>query len=319
MKVLVLGGTRFVGLHLVYELLRRGHDVSILNRGKTRGGLPPEVKRFYADRKDPQAVRVALEGQEFDAVFDISAYVEEDLGVMLELFGGMVAHYVFCSTTFVYATSDFAPIREDFPLNLGPDASPYATGKLRCEELLFSAFKERGFPVSIIRPSMVYGPHNYHLDREFSYFARFLRQRKILVPGEGLTLLHFGHVDDLACYFASILGNRQVVGQAYTVTGPEAITIRGYISAIAKIVGVKPDILFLEPRVVDSLKRPIFPYAWQRSAVYSIEKAKSQLGVVPRYDFVSGHKHTFEWYLENGLDLMDWDFSYEDEVIKNSC
>ena len=116
MRALVLGGTRFIGLHLVYELLRRGHQVALLNRGQAPAALPPDIERLYADRADPTAVKRVLRSREFDVAFDFSAYTTSTLAPAVEALAGHVGRYVFCSTVGVYAPSETFPITEQQPL-----------------------------------------------------------------------------------------------------------------------------------------------------------------------------------------------------------
>ena len=117
MNILVMGGTQFNGLALVRELARTGHDVSVCNRGKTAAELPRGVARLIADRTDPAQLRAALSGRDWDCVFDISAYRPEDVRLMSELLRGRTGHYVFASSTVIYAPSNLLPISEDFPLD----------------------------------------------------------------------------------------------------------------------------------------------------------------------------------------------------------
>ena len=120
MKVLVMGGTQFNGLALVHELVRAGHDVTIVNRGRTVADLPRSVRRLTADRTDPAQMREVLGGLEFDCVQDMSAYHPEDVELMIELFVGRTGHYVFASSTVIYAAADTLPITEDHPVDRGP-------------------------------------------------------------------------------------------------------------------------------------------------------------------------------------------------------
>src|SRR5262249_37258139 len=136
MKVLVMGGTQFNGLALVRELVRTGHDVSICNRGKTAAELPRSVQRLIADRTDHAALRAALAGRDWDCVFDISAYRPEDARAMSEILRGRTGHYVFASSTVIYAPSDILPIAEDHPLDLSERQNDYGRNKILCEELL---------------------------------------------------------------------------------------------------------------------------------------------------------------------------------------
>jgi len=315
MKALVFGGSRFIGLHLVQALAAGGHDVAVFNRGQTQADLPPQVKRLYGDRRVSESVKAALGGERFDVVFDISGYLEEDLRPVLEVVRGRVDHYVFCSTTAVSAVSDILPIREDFPLDRGPRASDYAKGKIICEDLLLTFSPEASLPVTIIRPNMVYGPHNYIVQREFSFFRRIELGRKVIVPGDGFALLQFGHVDDLADAFVLAAGKEQAFGQVYNITGAEAVTINGYIRIIGNVMGKEPEILYLSPADVRKLEKPIFPYAWRRSLFFSIDKAREQLGFWPKYDIEAGLAQTYKWYQTQDPETMGFDFSYEDEVI----
>ncbi len=140
MKTLVLGGTRFIGLHLVRYLSSLGHDITILNRGRTQAQLPPGIKRLYADRRDPGAVRQALSGQEFEVIFDVTGYELENVEPIVELFAGRISHYVFLSTAEVYAESRYVPILEDFPRKSGitqeRGLAAYGANKIQCEDFL---------------------------------------------------------------------------------------------------------------------------------------------------------------------------------------
>lgn len=316
MKTLVIGGSRFVGLHLVQELLRQGHEVTVFNRGQTPVEFPPGVKRLYGDRKDYDTVRSVLGTGDFDAVFDTSAYVREDVQPLPELFAGRIGHYVFTSTTAVYERSHIMPITEDFSLARRPGVNPYAANKIECEDYLRRAFEEKGFPATFVRPCMVYGPDNNIPQREASFFARFLQGRKIVVPGDGLTLIHFVHIGDLARLFTSVLERGSTIGEAYTGAGAEAITIDGYISTIADIVGVEPQIVHLPSEVAASLERRFFPYEWRWSIIYSIQKAREQLDFRPQYGMETGLRHSYEWYVSKGMEKTEFDFSYEDELIQ---
>jgi len=136
MRTLVLAGTQFIGLHLVHELLRRGHQVSVLNRGQTQMELPPGVERLYADRTDPKAVKRVLGRREFDAAFDVSTYTTEALIPAVEALEGRVGRYVSCSNAAVYAPFEIYSVLETQPLVRDSSQSQYALDKVACEEYL---------------------------------------------------------------------------------------------------------------------------------------------------------------------------------------
>lgn len=114
MKILVIGGTRFVGLRLVWKLTQEGHDVTILNRGKTPAELPENIKRIFVDRRNHKALKKKLLPQEFDAVFDISGYKQEEVETVVRILSGNIGQYIFCSTASVYQQSYVYPIQETF-------------------------------------------------------------------------------------------------------------------------------------------------------------------------------------------------------------
>ena len=131
-----MGGTQFNGLALVRELARVGHDVTILNRGRTEASLPSGVERLTADRTEPESLRAVLGGRDWDAVYDISAYRPEDVRLMVEILDGRTGHYVFASSTVIYAPTNRLPITEGHPVDRGPRQNTYGRNKLLCEDVL---------------------------------------------------------------------------------------------------------------------------------------------------------------------------------------
>lgn len=253
MRVLVMGGTQFNGLALVHELVRAGHEVTVCNRGRSEADLPEGVTRLVADRTDADEVRKVLGGTEWDCVQDMTAYHPPDVELMIELFDGSVGHYIFASSTVVYAASDTLPITEDHPDERGPDQNEYGLHKLLCEDLIVAAHETTGFPGTTVPFSMVFGPHNTIRDREQRMFARLLAGRPVLCPGDGSTLLQVGHVEDQARALESLMGRSATFGRRYNLTGAQAVSRRGYISTISEIIGVEPDVVTIPAELMDDL------------------------------------------------------------------
>jgi len=177
MKVLVMGGTQFNGLALVHELVRAGHDVTILNRGRTDAVLPRAVRRLVGDRTDHDRMREVFRDEEFDCIQDMSAYHPEDVQLMIDLFRGRTGHYIFASSTVMYAPSGVLPIGEDHPVDRGPRQNEYGLHKILCEEVLVREHRTTGFPATSVPFSMVFGPRNIMPDREQRMFACLRRPR----------------------------------------------------------------------------------------------------------------------------------------------
>ncbi|MCA9511959.1 MAG: NAD-dependent epimerase/dehydratase family protein [Myxococcales bacterium] len=342
MKVLVMGGTSFNGLALVRELAKTGHDVTICNRGKTDAALPRGVARVACDRTDAAAVRAALGGREFDAVFDISAYTPADVELMVELFRGRTGHYLFASSTVIYAPTNLLPITEGHPLDRGPRQNGYGANKILCEEILLREWRERAFPCSIVAFSMVFGPNNIIPDREQRMFARMLQGRKVLIPGDGTTLGMVGHVDDQARAMRMMMQNPRTFGRRYNLTGDDYYSDEGYVDTIAEVTGrgaSNVEKVFVPPALMDRLwsgevavggrgsgttstvrasfdarSQQLFKlqglvqrlapnlHHWNRSVLFSVERLKQDTGWRPEYTFTSAVEHTWEWFVREGLD-----------------
>ncbi len=313
MNTLVIGGTRFLGLYVVDQLLREGHHVTVLNRGLTPGDLPPEVERLRADRRDRSQMQAALAGRRFDAVLDMVCEEVVDAEILTEVLPGM-GHYVLCSGTRIYALSDIFPDNEDSPLDPSPPPGSVGANRLICMKIFDEAGRRNGYPVTVIRPYRIYGPHNYYLTWEPSYFARVEQGRPIIVPRDGLNVTQWVHVADLARAFTVCLGNSRSHGETYIVAGDEIATFNGYFRLIGEIVGKKPQILYLDPRRVAELEQPVYPYAWDFSRIFSCDKIAEHLGWRPEINLRAGLEDCYRWYKEAGLDKHPWDFSYEAKV-----
>jgi nucleoside-diphosphate-sugar epimerase len=285
MKILVMGGTRFNGLHLVQELVRCNHNVSILNRGLTQAPVPKEVRRLYADRKNHQQLKEILRQEEFDVIYDISAYVLEDVQSMVDIVDGRVGHYIFASSTVGYTATKILPISEDFPIDHSPTQTTYTFNKLVCEDFLMKAYQQRRFPVTIARFSMVFGPDNILPDREQRMFIRLLRNRKILIPGRGTTLSQVGHVDDQARALRMMALNPRTYGEIYNVTGKDYFSDEGYVDLCAKAAGIEPQKIFVPADIMDEIPlevrvlliQRLSPniHRWDASTIFSIRKHPS--------------------------------------------
>ena len=268
--------------------------MTTLNRGTTE--QPAGVKHLKCDRKDFPRLKALLEKEKFDAVVDMTAGELEDTEAMIRIFEGRIERFVHCSTGAVYEDRWEFPVFEEDPLIGWTGRRAYPGNKAQCERLLFKAFEERGFPVTILRPTVIYGPHNY-LYREAYVFDRAKARRPIPVPGDGTSVTHVVHVDDVAKGFAAALQSKASVGQAYNVAGPRAVSLDLWVEAAAKPCTEDVKIIHYDESLVSRDVKQGFPLPtspW----IMSIQKAQRDLGFNPRrlYD---GMRETYEWYSQN--------------------
>jgi len=253
MRVLVIGGSQFNGFALVSELVRCGHEVTVLNRGKTQASLPSVVHRLTADRTDKQQMQAALGDAEFDCVQDMCAYHPPDVEMMVELLSGRTQHYIFASSTAIYAAANILPIHETHPVETGEAQIEYGLHKILCEEILFEAYQSGGFPATSAVFSMVFGPRNIIADREQRMIYRILNERPVLIPGDGTALLQVGHVGDQARALEAMMCQPQTLGQRYNLTGHQYCSYEGYVDAFAQVLGREPNKVFIPADLMDGL------------------------------------------------------------------
>ncbi len=333
MKALVLGGSVFVGRHLVDLLHREGHEVTVLNRGRTPAELPAGTHRLTADRTDQAAMRAVLDGSEWDVVFDVSGFVMAaggtDVEGLMDLFDGRVGRYVYVSSVMAYdqALVGIVPWSEDMATNpTGP--STYGGFKATVEAALHRRWTERGFPSTVVRPAAIYGPDNNIFDMETPMWLRLLERRPIFLPHSGLVTGSYGHVDDLCEAMLTLSGAPEAIGEIFNVSG-EAVTTSRYVEVLASIVGVEPVTVPISDADLERLDKPPFGHLFGRAhhAVLSSDKARRLAGVVPVRDLRSGHEETYEWFRSKGWDRLDgplsdpvwrasWDFDWEEDVAK---
>lgn len=308
MRILVMGGTRFIGVSLTKILTTQGHSVVLLNRGNKPAPVDG-VEQIKCDRTNHAQLKEKLAGQKFDAIFDNTGRELADTKPLVELFKDQIAHFIYVSSAGVYLPSEQMPHREDDPL----DPQSRHKGKYETEAYL----KAEGVPFTSIRPTYIYGSGNYN-DLEAWFFDRLLRNRPILIPDHGLHITQFGHVEDLAIAMSKVLGNSQAIGQIYNVSGDRYVTFKGLALACAQAVGKNPaeiELKYYNPKDFNLGKRKAFPIRVQHFFA-DISKAQKELNWQPKYDLVSGLKESFENdYLANGRDKIEVDFSLDQEIL----
>ena len=317
MRTLVMGGTEFISLHLVRELLSHGHEVTVFNRGKRAERLPAGVKAIAGDRKDHAGLRERLKGHRFDGVFDITyaPTLEDDVAALVAALEGQ-PHIIFISTGRVYDHSLPIPYSEETARSLY--WGEYARHKITSEELLFERHRKGGGPITIVRPTHVMGPLNTRNNETF-FMDRIARGRPVLVPGHGGWLRQFGHVEDLAIAMAAMLGNPKSHGQAYNVMGEDTVTQVGFVELIAEAMKKPVTFRHFAPALLKSFDKPLPVFGqnlvYECHAVHTTSKLRQDMGIRPRYTLASALAHTWEWYKGEGLVDRPVDFTFEDGLL----
>ena len=244
-SVLFIGGTGVISTACVREAMRQGREVTLLNRGETtHRSVPDAAEVLQADVRDAASVRAALGQREFDTVVSFLNFTPDHVQQDVDLFSGRAGQYVFISSASAYQTPPARlPVTESTPLR-----NPYwdySRNKIACEDLLVREYRERAFPMTIVRPSHTYDPTLVPFDGGWTVVERMRQGRAVVVPGDGTSLWTLTHHEDFARAFTGLLGRREALGEAFHITSDEAPPWNEIYSAVAAAAGVEPRLVHI--------------------------------------------------------------------------
>src|SRR5882724_3382863 len=237
MIVLFIGGTGNISGDCAALLHKRGHEILVLSRGQNQ--VPPEYRAIQADRKNPEAMRVALKGTKPDVVINFLGYEVSDVEADYALFNGSIRQYIFISSATVYEKPPRKiPITEDAPLeNRWWD---YAQKKITCENWLQQRSKQSGFPLTIVRPSHTYSKlwvPNPISSSSYTFASRLEQGQPVFIHDDGETPWTLTASSDFTVDLAGLASNDKAIGEAFHITGDEVLTWNQIYTEIAEAVG----------------------------------------------------------------------------------
>jgi nucleoside-diphosphate-sugar epimerase len=242
-RVLFIGGTGTISSEASELAVLRGFDVTLLNRGQSSlHTVPAGARALQADVRDADSVRDAIGRLEFDVVVDFVAFTPTHVKQDIDLFSGKVGQYVFISSASAYQKPPTRlPITESTPLR-----NPfwqYSRDKIAGEDLLVAAYRDSGFPVTIVRPSHTYDAASIPLAGGWTAIDRMRRGVPIVLHGDGASLWVLTHSRDFAKGFVGLLDNPQAIGESVHITSDEVLTWTQIAEAMAHAAGVEPKIV----------------------------------------------------------------------------
>ncbi len=300
MKVLFIGGTGFISTSVSWLVVSKGIELFLLNRGNR---IPqPGCRQIIADFHNEAEVRKALQDYEFDVVVDWIAYTPADVERDLRLFQGRVKQFIFISSASAYQKPPaHYLITESTPLH-----NPYwqySRDKIACENLLLQTYREAGFPVTIVRPSLTYDMNLPIAIGGWGCFTladRLLKGKPVIVHGDGSSLWVVTHAEDFGRGFLGLLGNDQALGHAFHITSDEVLTWDQIYLTIADALGVEAKIVHIASEFIANVLPEyegglLGDKTW--SVVFDNSKIKSFVpgfqAVIP---FREGIRRTLAWF-----------------------
>lgn len=251
MRVLVIGGTRFIGPRTVAELLASDDDVTIFTRGNSENPFPDRVDHYQGDRTDRDALAAARDAVEPDVVIDLVAYFPAEVRDALAVFEH-VDSYVFVSSAAAYSVPTIPLIEGETPLQDCTDEqatddsmATYGARKAECDRLVFEA-ADRGVNAISVRPCVVYGPDD-HTERLDYWITRVLEHDRVLVPGDGTNVMHRVYVDDVA-QALRLVAEEGTPGRAYNCADRRAVTLGRTVERIAEAADTEVEPIYASER-----------------------------------------------------------------------
>jgi nucleoside-diphosphate-sugar epimerase len=322
MKVLVIGGTLFIGRLLVEELVKAGHDVAVLHR-KPKHDLGRRVENLVADRNDATALNEALAGRRFEAVYDnvydwergtSAAQVE---ATVRACGGTRLSRYIFMSSVAAYG--DGLNHKESDPLAPDYHSNPYIRHKASTERRLFRMHAQTGLPVVTFRPPFIYGPGNPFYREQF-FWDRLRAGRPIIIPGDGHRLMQFVYVHDLVHAMVRALEEPRAVGEAFNIGDPKPLTQFELVEKLAKVAGAEANLVRVPRDVIVQAGGNAMDEPYYFGEYFDVPPITENIGKVTRVlkmkltPLEAGWKETYRWYTRNHKPRTAG-FDFDDRVL----
>jgi nucleoside-diphosphate-sugar epimerase len=306
MKVLFIGGTGNISTECSKLAVEKGIELFHLNRGQSKVRILG-VKSLQADHKDKAQVQKAIEGLTFDVVVNFTAYLPEDVQRDIDVFSGRTRQYIFISSASAYQK----PVTHPIITESTPVVNPfwqYSRDKIACEDLLMKAYREKGFPMTVVRPSHTYDmviPAAIGSWTDFTLIDRMRKGKKVIIHGDGNSLWVMTHAIDFAKGFTGLLGNIHAIGHTFHITSDEILTWNQIYQCMADAAGGELNAVHIATdflcRTAEKMGNPGM---WGQlmgdkahSVIFDNTKIKRFVpGFVATIPFRQGIRKTIDWY-----------------------
>jgi nucleoside-diphosphate-sugar epimerase len=301
LRVLIIGGNGIISASVSRLAVERGMQLTLLNRGTdtTRPAIAG-AESIIGDAGDPSSIRDAVGSREFDVVANFRAFTPDQVQADVDLFTGRAGQYLFISSASAYQKPIAQlPITEATPLH-----NPfwqYSRDKIACEEVLVRAYRDSGFPMTIVRPSHTYDSTLIPLEGGWTALARIRDRRPLIVHGDGTTLWTLTHARDFAPAFVGLFGNPHALGAPVHITSDESLTWNAIAGLFGSALGVEPNIVHVTSDAI-ARELPEVGAGLLGDKAHSVQFDNTRIkGLVPGWvattPFAEGAREITDWYL----------------------
>lgn len=300
-RVLIVGGNGIISSSVSRLAVERGFEVTLLNRGRSRTRDPIEgAEVILGDADDAASVAAAVGGRDFDVVANFRAFRPEQVAADVDLFRDRAGQYLFISSASAYQK----PIAQLPIVEATPLRNPfwqYSRDKIACEEVLVGAYRESGFPMTIVRPSHTYDPTLIPLEGGWTTLQRMLDGKPVVVHGDGTSWWHLTHARDFARAFVGLFGNPHALGSPVHITGDEVLTWDDIARLLGRALGVEPQLVHVASETI-ARELPELGPGLVGDKAHSVHFDNTRIkalvpGWVATTPFAEGAREIADWYL----------------------
>lgn len=287
-KVLLIGGTGTISTAVTQRIAKsEDWEVYILNRGQRKADIPENVKVIKCDMSNEEEAAKILKDMTWDCVGNFIGFTPDQVERDIRLFAGKTKQYIYISSAACYNTPPTRPFMTE-SMMLKNNGWGYAVDKIACEEVLTKAFREKNFPVTIVRPAHTYGekfiPFCLESPRgSWPVMKRMLEGKQVIVPGDGSSLWAITFNEDFAKGYVGLIGNPHAIGETVHIMTDEILTWDQMAEAVADALGVEYKPYYIPTDVIAALAPEMSEGLngdKRHSVIYDISKIKK---LVPDY------------------------------------
>ncbi len=323
MKILILGGTGVISRSIVDQLLTRGDEVTVYNRGRNPIPFGGDVQELNGDRSDRAEFEAEMQKHNFDVVIDMICFNEADARSTVRAFRAKAGQVIVTSSVAAYKRPyKTVPTIESAEELWDDPAFPYAFHKGEMERYLWQAYERNEIPLTIVRPSLTFGPGAANvgvLRQNYGIVDRILKDKPLVMFGDGSTSWSFTFAPDLARGFVALSGKEKAIGEAFQVTSEFRNVWEDLYLEFGKIVGKEPNIVHIPSEILFKAAPSLCNHLYYEKTFAGLFDNSKIKAIAPEYEAAinleEGVRMLYDWFVEQGSVVDPVKDALEDRLV----